>query len=299
MKKVKALLLVAVLFLVLSGCDSAVPQGAAGLTGQDFTGQDFTAQSQTEQMLPEAQAAVSENEEASAKRIAFTFDDGPQAPTGRKGCYPCTLYILDKLEEMGGRATFFVVGERAYSYPEAIRRAVEMGCEVGLHTYSHDTKYTLMTDGEIKADIKRTAKAIACAGVVSSALFRPLGGAIRAEQLDCIASLGYSTVGWSIDTEDYKDRPLAADKFSDNPEKRAKYEAFVDQRVELIVSSAEDGAIILMHDIYLSSLDIFTRAADRLVAEGYELVTISELLGLGEGTPKPVVYLSKNEVFVP
>ena len=293
-------MLVAALFLVLLACESAVPQGEADLTCQGFTGQSLTESALPErEMLPKEQTTALGNEDAPAKRIAFTFDDGPQAPAGRKGCYPCTLYILDKLEEIGGKATFFVVGERAYTYPEAIRRAVAMGCEVGLHTYFHDTKYTLMTDAEIRADIKRTAKAIACAGVEGPALFRPLGGSVRAEQLDCIASLGYSTVGWSIDPEDYKDRPLAADKFSQSPERRAKYEAFVEQRAELIVSSAEDGAIILMHDIYLSSLDIFARAADRLVDEGYELVTVSELLGLGEVAPRPVVYLSKNEVFVP
>ena len=53
----------------------------------------------------------------------------------------------------------------------------------------------------------------------------------------------------------------------------------MNDKVQLILDSAADGAIVLMHDLYMSSVDIFIRAADKLIAQGYELVTVSTLPG--------------------
>lgn len=229
------------------------------------------------------------------KRIAFTFDDGPQAPAEdlEEGYYPYTMYILDKLEQLGMKATFFVVGTRALTYQNAIRRASGLGCEIGMHTYAHDQKYSTLDNAAIKADMDKTKAAIAASGVTPT-LFRPLGGSINSSQLEYIASMGYSTIGWSIDTLDYDGRPKTGDKFAQDSERNAKYESFVNAKVDLIMSQAKDGEIILMHDIYMSSVDIFKRAADKLIAEGYELVTVSELLALNGKQPAPVMHLSKN-----
>ncbi len=232
------------------------------------------------------------------KKIAFTFDDGPQAPPEdlEEGYYPYTTYILDKLEAIGGKATFFVLGTRAKSYPHAIQRAVSLGCEVGCHNYDHESSYRGADNATIKADLDATAAAITAAGVASPTLCRPVGGSINEEQLKYIASLGYSTIGWSIDTLDYDGRPKTGDKFADDAERNKTYNDFVNAKVEYIMQNARDGAIVLMHDIYMSSADIFIAAADRLIAEGYELVTVSELLGLSsEAAAAPVMHLSKNE----
>ncbi len=232
------------------------------------------------------------------KKIAFTFDDGPHAPVEdlEEGYYPYTTYILDKLEAIGGRATFFVLGNRAQSYPAAIRRAVSLGCEVGCHSYDHESSYRGADNAAIKADLDAIAAAVTAAGAPAPSLCRPVGGSINEDQLKYIASLGYSTIGWSIDTLDYDGRPKPGDKLSDDPERNEKYNAFVNAKVDFIMQNARDGAIVLMHDIYMSSADIFAAAADRLIAEGYELVTVSELLGLSaENAAAPVMHISKSE----
>lgn len=230
------------------------------------------------------------------KKIAFTFDDGPQAPAENldEGYFPYTEYILDKLEETGMRATFFVLGNRMSSYGDAAKRAVSLGCEVGSHTHSH-TSFKGMADSEVTEVLNAASAAIAAEGVPAPTLFRPVGGAITEEQLALTASLGYSVIGWSIDPEDWKDKPKTWDKFADDPERNASYEAFVNEKVEYIVNSAREGDIVLLHDIYMSSVDIFIRAADKLIEQGFELVTVSELLGLDtQATAQPVMYISKD-----
>ena len=90
--------------------------------------------------------------------------------------------------------------------------------------------------------------------------------------------------------------PKTADKFSEDAARRAAYEQFVNDKVQLILDSAADGAIVLMHDLYMSSVDIFIRAADKLIAQGYELVTVSTLLGLdGNSQPPSVMYIARGQ----
>ena len=227
----------------------------------------------------EGTTARQDDEPTGKKRIAFTFDDGPQAPAENldAGYYPYTTYVLDKVEALqkaGHRAnvTFFVVGSRAAEYPSALRRADSLGCEIGSHTYNHDS-----FRGKDQAFIAEVPK---------PRLYRPVGGAVTAEQLAYTASLGYTAVAWSIDTTDWSNHPKTADKFSEDAARRAAYEQFVNDKVQLILDSAADGAIVLMHDLYMSSVDIFIRAADKLIAQGYELVTVSTLLGL-DGNSQP------------
>ena len=73
-----------------------------------------------------------------------------------------------------------------------------------------------------------------------------------------------------------------------------KFNAFVDAKVNLILSEAYDGGIILMHDKSMSSVIIFERAAEKLIEDGYELVTVSEILGNVTETPSAVIYMDKN-----
>ncbi len=234
-----------------------------------------------------------------SKRVAFTFDDGPQAPAEDldEGYYPYTTYVLDKLESLKMRATFFVLGERAKTYPNAISRAVSLGCEIGSHTYDHSVQFSADTpDEQIKSILKSASDAIAASGAPAPKLFRPVGGSVTPEQLEVIHNEGYITVGWSVDSEDWDGRPTTGDKFSDDPERNAKYEAFVNERVETMYAQIKDGDIVLMHDISMSSVDIFIRLADKLVADGFELVTVSEMLedAIKDGG-EPVMYISKDE----
>ncbi len=230
------------------------------------------------------------NNPQNKKRIAFTFDDGPHTPAEDldEGIYPYTTYVLDKLEALNMRATFFVVGSRANMShnQKGIARGVALGCEYGSHTYDHTSLDSLGSETAIRQSLTDTENAIMKAGAPKPTLFRPVGGAATSDQLAFLAANGYHSIYWSIDTRDWDGHPKTSQRGSE------EYEAFVNERVDLILAQAEDGAIILMHDIYMSSVDIFTRAADKLVEQGYELVTVSELLELSGKECKPCLYMS-------
>lgn len=236
------------------------------------------------------------------KQIAFTFDDGPHAPTEDRdeGIYPYTTYILDEVERLRGEGynvgvTFFVLGSRARSYPGALRRALSLGCEIGSHTYDHDS-FRGESQAFIADTLGRASDAIQAAGAPKPYLYRPVGGSVTPDQLSYTASLGYTAVAWSIDTEDWSGNPSTADKYANDPNRRAAYEAFVEQKVQLILAQASDGDIILLHDIYMSSVDIFLRASAELLKQGYELVTVSQLLGLtADSTPATEMYIARGQ----
>ena len=232
------------------------------------------------------------NGNSNKKKVAFTFDDGPHAPAENldEGYYPYTTYILDKLESLGMRATFFVVGNRVeISYNRAaIARGSKLGCEYGSHTYEHTSLDSLGSEAAIEESLTATENAITAAGVPKPTLFRPVGGAANEAQLAFLASKGYHSIYWNVDTRDWDGHPKTSQKGTE------EYEACVNGRVDLIMAQVKDGDIILMHDIYMSSVDIFLRAADRLVAEGYELVTVSELLSLKGKAAEPCLYTSKD-----
>ena len=173
--------------------------------------------------------------------------------------------------------------------------AALLGCVVGSHTYEHSS-FVGASNETISRVLNQASESISAAGVSSPRFFRPVGGAVSESQLNYISSLGYITIGWSIDTNDWNGHPKTSDKFSSDPEKKAAYEAFVQEKVNWILEKADDGDIILMHDIYMSSVDIFIRAADALIERGFELVTVSEILGENILTQsRPVMYISRNE----
>lgn len=245
---------------------------------------------------------VNNNSGSSKKKVAFTFDDGPQAPAEdlENGFYPYTVYILDKLDELDMRATFFILGNRASTYSAAISKAKSLGCEIGSHTYDHGTKFvengTPVSDETVKSVLKQASDAIVAAGFDAPTLFRPVGGAVNEHQLGVIHGEGYITVGWSVDSLDWDGRPSTADKLSDDPARNEKYWSFVNSRVDSLFAQIKDGDIVLMHDIYMSSADIFILLADKLVESGFELVTVSEILAdaTKDGT-HPVMYTSSKD----
>lgn len=265
-------------------------------------------------LIPDATAPASKNNgsvsdgntvTSGKKKVAFTFDDGPQAPAEdlENGFYPYTMYILDKLDELDMRATFFVLGNRASTYSNAITRAKSLGCEIGSHTYDHQTKFiengTPVSDETVKTVLKTASDAIEAASGEAPKLFRPVGGAVNEHQLGVIHGEGYVTVGWSVDSLDWDGRPSTGDKLSSESARNEKYWSFVNSRVDSLLSQIEDGDIVLMHDIYMSSADIFILLADKLVENGFELVTVSEILAdaTKDGT-RPVMYTSSKETLL-
>ncbi len=193
------------------------------------------------------------------RMLALTFDDGPW-PTA-------TVQILDILAKHGAHATFFVVGAQAHGRPELIRRTVAEGNEVAVHTWAH-ANLARTSSGATIADLNRCRSALEGLTDQRVRLMRPPYGALNARARSAIAQTGLRAVLWTADTNDWR-RPGA------------------DTIYARIMGGARSGAIILCHDgggPRSGTVAAVRRAVPALQARGYQLVTVSQLLGL---QPRP------------
>ena len=179
------------------------------------------------------------------KMIALTFDDGPGPYTDR---------LLNALRKKKARATFFVCGYRIGTYGKNLKKAYDIGCEIGNHTYDHP-QLTNLTYSEIKSQISRTDKLIKKRIGVNAALMRPPYGSVDSTVRKAV---GKPLILWSVDTKDWSTLDAQA-------------------TIDSVLSSAEDGDIILMHDIHSSTVDAAVRLIPILQKRGFQLVTVSEM----------------------
>ncbi len=180
------------------------------------------------------------------KMVAITFDDGP-----REGN---TERILEALDAVDGRATFFMVGTNVENYPDTVRAVAEQGSELANHSYNHPQLTTLGTSGAME-QINHTNQLIADATGVTPTIGRPPYGSIDA---DIINASGMEWFNWSVDTLDWKSRNA-------------------DSVCDVIMQNVGDRDVILMHDIHDSTVEAAVRIIPWLHEQGYQLVTISEL----------------------
>ena len=180
--------------------------------------------------------------------IALTFDDGPSSSA--------TTRILNVLEKYNARATFFVVGSRVDSYKSQIKRAYDLKCEIGNHTYNHKTLTNLSADG-VKSELSATDKKVKAITGVSPVIMRPPGGSYKTNTVR--NNTPYPIIMWSVDTRDWESRNATS-------------------VVNHIKSHAYDGAIILMHDLYDSTATATETIVPWLISQGYQLVTVSEMM---------------------
>ncbi len=207
-----------------------------------------------------------ESEARGKKRVAITFDDGPH------NIY--TKRIVDELSKYGFHATFFVVGNRVdggtYNGSSALIYAYENGNEIGIHGYTHTVYYNKCSDEEYESELKKTEKAIK--NVLKNGevhLMRPVGGHITSER---VQKSKYSVILWNVDPEDWRHKYSSGDS---EEIKAQKVKTIVDN----VMENVSEGSIILLHDIYESTSDAVTLLLEKLANEGYEVVTVSELLG--------------------
>ncbi len=193
------------------------------------------------------------------KLVAITYDDGPYAPT--------TGRILDILEENGAKATFFIVGNRIADYPDTVQRIIDMGCEIGSHTYDH--KYlNKISASERENQISSFNREMKADFGYNTILLRAPGGHYSGVE----EKVGMPLIQWSIDTLDWKHKDASHPNRSE-----ADREAKINDIVEDVMADVDSGDIILMHDIYEFTADVSAKLIPRLVAEGYKLVTVSEM----------------------
>ena len=177
--------------------------------------------------------------------IALTFDDGPG---------PYTEKLLDCLEENNAKATFYMLGQNVENYPDIVKRMKDLGMELANHTYDHKD-LTKLTKDQISEEIYKTSSLIQNAAGEMPDTLRPPGGSYN-NQVQDLAEM--PIVKWSIDTKDWKTKSE-------------------DQTYQCVMDNAQDGSVVLMHDIHEWSVDAAIRMIPDLLAEGYKLVTVQEL----------------------
>ena len=200
------------------------------------------------------------------KRIAITFDDGPSAYTNR---------LLDALYDRDVTATFFVLGQQVAANPSTAIRIVNEGHEIASHSYRHPDLSRRSAAG-IRDELSQCRDIIYTTTGRHPTLLRPPYGAHNSTVQSVAREFGYPLIMWSVDTRDWESRNV-----------NAIMGHFVNANGTVRI---RDGDIILMHDIYATTIDAAIRAIDILLAEGFTFVTVSELLTerYGELTPGKV-----------
>ncbi len=179
-------------------------------------------------------------------KVAITFDDGPSTVY--------TEILLDGLKERGVRATFFLTGREIQYSKNVVKRMSDEGHIVGNHTYSHiDLKRT--DYAKAKEEIEKTNECIKKVTGKTPKYIRPPYGNWDDRLLE---ETDMSIVLWSVDPEDWKDQ---------NAE-------IVARRV---IKSTKPGDVILLHDIFKTSVEAALIIVDELQNEGYEFVTIDKI----------------------
>ncbi len=181
------------------------------------------------------------------RKVALTFDDGP-SPIW-------TETLLDGLKERGVKASFFVTGQNVEAYPELIKRMKEDGHLIGNHTYSH-IQLTAVSQEKALEEIKKTNEAIYhCTGSYPEFLRPPFGSF----ESDIEKKTGMMIVLWDVDPLDWC----------------RSSEVCITRSVR---ENVQDHSIILLHDQYESSIKAALQIVDTLTKEGYEFVTVDEIL---------------------
>lgn len=180
-------------------------------------------------------------------KVALTFDDGPHPHY--------TEQLLDGLKEREVKATFFVTGEHAKLHPEIIERMHEEGHLIGNHTYSH-IQLRDNNREEFKEELVRTNKIISEITGEEIQYVRPPYG-VWDKKLE--TELNMFPVLWTVDPLDWCSTNVKC-------------------ITEKVVNKTEENDIILMHDYYESTIEAALKVVDELQEEGYEFVTVEEIL---------------------
>ena len=177
--------------------------------------------------------------------IALTFDDGP-------GEY--TEELINCLVENNAKATFFMLGQNVEAYPEIAKELSDAGMELGNHSYSHPDLVTIGAEAAAQ-QVSNTDAALKAATGFEATVMRPPGGSFN----DSVkAAINHPLIIWSIDTRDWATKSE-------------------DQTYQVVMDNAQDGSVVLMHDIHEWSVKAAIRMIPDLIAKGFKLVTVSEL----------------------
>lgn len=203
-------------------------------------GKSLETQSESVKTTPQTEDTVK-------KKVALTFDDGPDPDYTEK--------LLDGLKKRDVKATFFLLGKQVDAYPEIVKRMYKEGHVIGNHSYDHVNLATL-SDTDAANQINKTNEAIhKITGEYPQYLRPPFGN--EPQNQDCVKDM--ITVLWDVDPLDWC----------------CGSSANVTCKV---VKSVKEGDIILLHDASASSVEAALQIVDELTEKGYEFVTVDDLI---------------------
>lgn len=197
-------------------------------------------------LVEQGKAIRGKRELAGRKLVALTFDDGPGVGT--------TERLLNILKSKKVYATFFMLGSRVEVLPKVAKRVRDEGHEIANHSYSHQDLSRISLN-EAKWEITRTEDIFDNILGGKASFIRSPYGTIN---LAAFKQTGMPDILWDVDTLDWKNRNAESVR-------------------AMGVTGARDGAVILMHDLYDSTVDGAAMMIDDLRARGYEFVTVSEM----------------------
>ena len=194
-----------------------------------------------------SQKTEGRKEDGIKPKIALTFDDGP---------HPLyTPLLLEGLRERGVKASFFLIGKNIEGNEEIVKQMAEQGHIVGNHTYNH-VKVNDLPPQQACEEMKKTSDLVKEITGETTCYIRPQFGEWD-EKLDC--GIDMISVMWTVDPLDWTTQNVS-------------------QVVNKVVTEAEEDDIILLHDCYASSVEAAFQIIDQLQAEGFEFVTVDELI---------------------
>ncbi|MBS4192603.1 glycosyltransferase [Bacillus sp. FJAT-49705] len=205
------------------------------------------------------------------KEIVLTFDDGPDPEY--------TEDILKILKQYDIKASFFIIGKKAMLHQDIVKQIYQDGHEIGNHTFSHPNTNSI-SDEQLKLELNSTQRVIQSITGRSSLLYRSPYGDEEAkymqshfQRMQDVTKMGYITANYDIDSKDWKLRDSKA-------------------IVDNVMKQASDGDIILLHDgggDRKATVQALPEMIEQLQSEGYQFVTISELMDESKNTIMPPV----------
>ncbi len=187
------------------------------------------------------------------KRIAITFDDGPD-----KELTPRILEIL-RLHRV--KATFFCIGKNAAANPGLLHQIHDDGHVIGNHSYAHGFWFDLLPLHKMQADLKQMHALAQEKTGLRMRYFRPPYGVTNPNLKRAVEALQYEAIGWNIRSMDtvLKDR---------------------EKLLRRMKQALKPGAIYLFHDSTVATADMLSGLLEYIREEGYEVVSLETLTGL-------------------
>ena len=188
------------------------------------------------------------------KCVSLTFD----AAWGNED----TQTLIDILGKYNVKATFFVVGDWVDKYPESVKALSDAGHEVMSHSNDH-AHFSKLSSEEIEKNLNACNDKIEGVTGVRPTLFRCPYGEYDDHVVSTVTDMGMYTIQWDVDSLDWKD--LSASEIN-----------------KRVTGNVQSGSIVLFHNAALHTPEALPGIIEFLLANGYTIVPVSELLLTGD-----------------